>query len=173
MAVISKKMQEALNEQVNAEMYSSNLYLAMSAYFESIDLPGFANWMRIQAKEEDTHVQKIFDYIIERGGRAAVGAIKKPQAEWKSPLDAFNATYKHEQKVSALIADLVGLAQKEKDRATESFLKWFVDEQVEEESSVDRIVRMLRMSEGQPAAMFLIDRDLGSRVFTPPAGAGA
>ena len=94
MAVISKKMQEALNEQVNAEMYSSNLYLAMSAYFESIDLPGFANWMRIQAKEEDTHVQKIFDYIIERGGRAAVGAIKKPQAEWKSPLDAFNATYK-------------------------------------------------------------------------------
>jgi len=173
MAVISKKMQTALNEQVNAEMFSSNLYLAMSAYFESIDLPGFANWMRVQAKEEGAHVQKIFDYVVERGGRAVVGAVKKPPVEWKSPLDAFTSTYEHEQKVTALIADLVGLAQKEKDRATESFLKWFVDEQVEEEASVDRVVKMLRMSEGQPAAMFMIDRDLSARVFAPPPAAGA
>jgi ferritin len=168
---LSDKMQQALNGQINAEMYSSHLYLAMSAYFESLDLPGFANWMRIQAREESLHVDKLFSFIVERGGRVELEAIGKPPAEWQSPLDAFSASFEHEQKITVLISDLVGVAQAEKDRASESFLRWFVDEQVEEEASVDRVVKMLRMSDGQAAAMFMLDRELATRVVTQPTPA--
>ncbi len=168
---LSDKMQQALNGQINAEMYSSHLYLAMSAYFESLDLPGFANWMRVQANEESLHVDKFFAYIVERGGRVELEAIDKPPAEWQSPLDAFSASFQHEQKITVLINDLVGVAEDEKDRASESFLRWFVDEQVEEEASVDRVVKMLRMSDGQAAAMFMLDRELAARVVTPPTPA--
>jgi len=170
MASLSEKMQGALNGQINAEMYSSYLYLSMAAYFESVDLSGCASWMHVQAREEELHVHKIFDFIIERGGRVVLDAIAKPPSEWKSPLDAFQNAFDHEQKVSALIGDLVTLAREQRDAASESFLRWFVDEQVEEEANVDRIVKMIRMSEGQPAAMFMIDRDLGARMFTVPAG---
>jgi len=170
MASLSEKMQDALNGQINAEMYSSYLYLSMAAFFESVDLSGFASWMHVQAREEELHVHKIFNFIVERGGRVVLEAIEKPPTEWKDPLDAFQAAYAHEQRVSALIADLVTQSREQRDAATESFLRWFVDEQVEEESNVDRIVKMLRMSEGQPAAMFMIDRDLSTRVFTVPAG---
>jgi ferritin len=173
MAVMNEKMQDALNEQINAEMYSSLLYLAMSAYFESLDLPGFANWMRVQAKEEDFHVQKMFDYIVERGGRVVLGGIDKPPSEWESPLAVFEAAYAHEQKVSGLIHDLVGLASDLKDRATESFLRWFVDEQVEEEASVDKIVKMLRLGDGQPVAMLMADRELAARTLVLPPDAPA
>ncbi len=166
---VTQRIQDALNEQISVEIYSSHLYMAMSAYFESLDLAGFANWMMVQAKEELLHVDKLFAFIAERGGRVVLGAIDAPPEEWANPLDAFSAAYEHEQGISEKINDLVALAVEENDRASESFLRWFVDEQVEEEASVDRLVKMLRMSEGQPAAMFMIDRDLAARLLVAAA----
>jgi len=167
MATISTKIQDALNSQINAEMFSSYLYLAMCAYFDSLDLPGFANWMRVQAQEEGQHVDRLFDYIGERGGRVILEAIEKPPSEWESPLAAFEAALEHERMISQLIDDMVGLALEMRDRASESFLRWYVDEQVEEEASVDRVVKMLRMSQGHPTAMLMIDRELAARVPAP------
>ncbi len=171
MASISEKIQTALNGQINAEMYSSHLYLAMSAYLESLDLPGFGHWMRIQAEEEQVHVTKLFNYIVERGGRVILSGIDSPPAEWESPLAAFEAAFGHEQEISDKIDDLVGLAHTEKDRATESLLRWYVDEQVEEEASVDRIVKMLRIGAGQPVALLMLDRELEGRKAPAPAAA--
>lgn len=173
MAAISKKIQDALNGQINAEMYSTNLYLAMSAYFESLDLAGFAHWMRVQAKEEDLHVKKLVDYIAERGGRVRIGAVEAPPFEWKSALDAFESTYEHEQEISARIAALVSLCREERDAATESYLRWFVDEQVEEEASVDRVVKMLRLGQGQAVAMLMLDREMAQRPAAPATPAPA
>jgi ferritin len=172
MAAINDKLQAALNEQINAELFSSYLYLSMSSYFESQDLPGFASWMRIQAKEEDFHVQKFFDYVIERGGRVILEGIDKPKSEWGSPLEAFEEALAHEQSITARISDLVELAVEQKDRATQSFLQWFVDEQVEEEASADQVVKSLRLGAGQPVAMLMLDRELGARSFAPPVGEG-
>jgi len=173
MATIGTKMQEALNRHINAEIYSSYLYLAMSAYFESLNLPGFANWMRVQSQEEALHFNKFFDYVHERGGRITLDAIEKPPAEWSSPLDAFRATYEHEKMVTELIDKLVEVAIEERDRPTESFLKWFVDEQVEEEATVDRIVKTLEMGGESPVALLMLDREMAARVFAPPPGEGA
>jgi ferritin len=170
--MISRKVEKALNDQINAELYSAYLYLAMEAYFESENLPGFAKWMRAQTQEEVMHAMKIYDFVNERGGRVALGAIEKPPAAWKSPLAVFEATYKHEQKVTGLINKLVDVAVKEKDHASNTFLQWFVNEQVEEESSVDAVLQELKRAKGSPGAMFMIDRELSQRVFTPPATAG-
>jgi len=167
--MISEKVQKALNDQVAAEFYSAYLYLSMSAYLESIDLPGFANWMRVQYQEEVTHAEKIFDHVIERDGRAVVKAWEAPPAEWKSALDVFETAYAHEQKVTGLINNLVDLALSEKDHASFNFLQWFVNEQVEEEASVKAIVQQLRLLGDSRAGLFQIDRELGRRVFTPPA----
>jgi len=170
--MISKKMEEALNEQVNAELYSAYLYLSMESYFKSLNLSGFANWMRVQTQEEVAHAMKIYDFVNERGGRVILEAIKGPPARWDSPLAVFEAVYAHEQKVTELINDLMNLAIKEKDHATNSFLQWFVNEQVEEESSADEIVQQLKMMEKAPGGMFMLDRELGQRVFSPPATEG-
>ena len=170
--MISKKMEEALNEQVNAELYSAYLYLSMESYFKSLNLGGFANWMRVQTQEEVAHAMKIYDFVNERGGRVILEAIKGPPARWDSPLAVFEAVYAHEQKVTELINDLMNLAIKEKDHATNSFLQWFVTEQVEEESSADEIVQQLKMMEKAPGGMFMLDRELGQRVFSPPATEG-
>lgn len=170
--MISKKMEDALNEQVNAEIYSAYLYLSMESYFKSQNLNGFANWMRIQTQEEVLHAMKIYDFINERGGRVTLKAIEGPPTEWDSALAVFQAAYGHEQKVTGLINDLVDLAIKEKDHATNSFLQWFVNEQVEEEASADEIVQQLKMMENAPGGMFMLDRELGQRVFTPPATEG-
>jgi ferritin len=170
--MIGKKMEKALNDQINAELYSAYLYLSMVAYFESENLPGFATWMRAQTQEEVVHAMKIYDYVNERGGRIILKAIDEPAAKWKSPLAAFEAAYKHEQLVTGRINDLVDLAIKEKDHAANMFLQWFVHEQVEEETSADAVVQQLKMAEGAPGAMFMIDREMGQRVFTPPASAG-
>ena len=143
--MIGKKMEDALNEQVNAELFSSYLYLSMESWFKSKNLSGFANWMRVQTQEEMTHAMKIYDFIDERGGRIALKAIDGPQTEWDSPLAVFEAVYEHEQKVTGLINDLVDLAIKEKDHATNSFLQWFVTEQVEEEASADEAIQQLKM----------------------------
>jgi ferritin len=171
--MISKKMEKALNEQVNAELFSAYLYLSMEAYFRSLNLNGFANWMRVQTQEEIMHAMKIYDFIDERGGRIILKAIGGPDTQWDSPLAAFEAVYKHEQKVTGLINNLVNLAIEEKDHATNTFLQWFVNEQVEEESSADQMVQQLKMMEKAPGGMFMLDRELGQRVFTPPATEGA
>jgi ferritin len=171
--MISKKVEKALNEQVNAEMYSAYLYLSMEAYFKSLNLIGFANWMRVQTQEEMMHAMKIYEFIDERGGRITLKAIDGPQTKWDSPLAAFKAVYEHEQKVTGLINNLVNLAIEEKDHATNTFLQWFVNEQVEEESSADQMVQQLKMMENAPGGMFMLDREMGQRVFTPPAAEGA
>jgi len=170
--MISKKMEKALNGQVNAELYSSYLYLSMESWFKTKNLNGFANWMRVQAQEEMSHAMKIYDFIDERGGRIVLKAIDGPPTEWGSPLAVFEDVYEHEQKVTGLINDLVDLSIKEKDHATNGFLQWFVSEQVEEEASADAAVQQLRMVESAPGGMFMLDRELGQRVFTPPAAEG-
>jgi ferritin len=167
--MVSERMQQALNKQMIAEFYSAYLYLSMSAYFKSINLAGFANWMRVQAQEELAHGMKFYDYIGESGGRVLLGPIEGPPTTWKSPLDVFEHTYKHEQKVTALINDLVNLAIEEKDHATNNFLQWFVSEQVEEESSADDVRKKLKLVGDAGGGIFMIDRELAQRVFTPPA----
>lgn len=167
--MLSPKMEKALNDQVNAEMFSAYLYLAMVAYFQDKNLPGFANWMTVQNQEETFHAMKFFNYISERGGRVTLEAIDKPQFEWASPLDAMEAAHKHEAYISARINDLVNLAIEEKDHASNSFLRWFVDEQVEEEDNVNTVVQKLRLLGKDGGGLFMLDRDLATRVFTPPA----
>jgi ferritin len=171
--MISKKMEEALTEQVNAELYSAYLYLSMESYFKAQNLNGFANWMKVQTQEEVSHAMKIYDFINERGGRVLLKTIEGPPTDWGSALAVFQAVYEHEQKVTGLINDLVDLAIKEKDHATNSFLQWFVNEQVEEESSADEILQQLKMMQNAPGGMFMLNRELGQRVFTPPETEGA
>jgi len=170
--MISEKMQEALNEQVNAELYSAYLYLSMVAYFESENLHGFATWMRVQTQEEVMHAMKIYDYVNERGGRVTLKSIAEPPTEWKSPLAAFEAAYQHEQKVTGLINGLVNLAIEEKDHAANMFLQWFVNEQVEEENNADTIVQRIKLMADAPGGMYMLDNEMGQRVFTPPAAEG-
>jgi ferritin len=167
--MIGKKMQNAINGQVNAELYSAYLYLSMSAYFNSKNLPGFANWMKIQAQEEVSHAMKLYDFIEERMGRVILKAIDGPPAEWDSPLTAFQAVSKHEQKVTGLINKLVDQAIAENDHATRGFLQWFVDEQVEEEASADAIVQQLKLIKDAPGGLFMLDKELAQRVFKSPA----
>ncbi|MDD5459278.1 MAG: ferritin [Phycisphaerae bacterium] len=166
--MLSEKIQKALNEQLNAELYSAYLYLSMRAWFESKNLKGFANWMNIQTQEETMHALKFFSFITERGGRVKLEQIKGPETEWKSPLAIFEAGYKHEQYVTSRINDLVNIAIEEKDHATNSFLQWFVNEQVEEEANSDGVVQQLKLVESTPGGMFMLDKELGRRVFTPP-----
>jgi ferritin len=167
--MVKKKIEAALNKQLNAELYSSYLYLSMSAYFQSINLPGFANWMRVQTQEELVHAMKFYDFINERGGRVTLQKIDSPPTKWASPLNAFESAYKHEQKVTGLINDLVNLAVGEKDHATNIFLQWFVTEQVEEEASADEVVQKLKLVGKDSGGMFMLDGEMGQRVFTPPA----
>lgn len=171
--MISKKIEEAINDQINAEFYSAYLYLAMKAYFESANLVGFAAWMKAQTQEEIVHAMKMYDFVNERGGRVLLKAIDTPPAKWDSPLAAFEAAYAHEQLVTGRINDLVNLAIEEKDHATNAFLQWFVSEQVEEETTADGVVQNLKMAQNAPGALFMIDRELGQRVFTPPMQQGA
>jgi ferritin len=171
--MISKKIQQAFNDQINAETHSAYLYWSMVAYFESINLKGFASWMRCQIQEEMVHATKFFDFINERGGRVALTAIESPATEWDSPLAAFEAAYAHEQYITGRIDDLVKLAREENDNAAGIFLQWFVTEQVEEEASADEVVQQLKLMAGAPGGLFMLDRELGQRIFTPPAAQGA
>lgn len=166
--MISERMEEALNRQLNAELYSAYLYLSMAAYYEASDLPGFANWMRVQAQEELTHAMKFFDYIVQRGGRVTLETIKKPPGEWESPLEVSKQVLEHERKVTGLINDLVDLALEEKDHATYNFLQWFVAEQVEEEESAGELLRKVKLASESPAGILMVDNELGGRVFNPP-----
>ncbi len=167
--MLKPKMQDAFNRQINAELYSSYLYLSMSAHFESVGLPGMAAWMRAQADEERGHAMRMFAFINERDGRVLLEAIDKPKAEWNSPLEVFQEAYQHEQKVTALIDGLVDLAVAEKDHAAGNFLQWFVNEQVEEESTARAICDKLKLVGDNGPALLLIDAELGRR----PAPAAA
>ena len=171
--MLNKKMEAAMNDQIVAELFSSYLYLSMSAHFAATGLDGMANWMRVQAQEEVVHGMKFYDFIIERGGRVTLGAIDQPDNEWSSPLAIFEAAYDHELKVTARINALVDLAAEEKDHASSIFLEWFVNEQVEEEASADAVVQKLRMFAEAPQALYMLDKELGARVFVPPATQGA
>jgi ferritin len=161
--MISDKMEKALNAQINAELYSAYIYLSMAAYFESRDLPGMATWMTSQAQEEVAHAMKIYQHIVERGGRISLAAIDGPPTEWGSPAAVFEAAYKHEQLVTKLIHDLVALSIEEKDYASKSMLDWFVDEQVEEEASASAIVAKLQMIGDHGPALLMLDHELGAR----------
>lgn len=163
--MINKKIESAINEQINAEMYSSYLYLAMCAYFEEQNLSGFANWMRIQAQEEMTHAMKFFDYINERGGRVDLKPIEGPPTDWENPMVVMQEVYEHEQKVTGLIHSLVKLARDEQDYATENMLQWYVAEQVEEEANADAIIQQLKFIDGKGQGLLMIDKELQQRQF--------
>ena len=167
--MLNGKIEKALNDQLNAEIYSAYLYLSMSAYFQSISLGGFATWMRVQGQEELLHAMKFYDFINERGGRVTLKAVEAPPTEWDSPLSTFEAVYEHEQKVTGLINNLVELALSEHDHATHIFLQWFVSEQVEEEDSANDVVQKIKLMGDAKGGLFMLDRELGQRVFTPPA----
>lgn len=169
--MISKKLEKAINEQINKELYSEYLYISMQAWFANQNLDGMATWMDAQGKEERFHAMKFFNYLIERGGKVALKPIDGPQVDFDNPLKAFTQAYKHEQLVTKSINDLMDLAIKENDHAAKSFLQWFVDEQVEEEASVDKIVAQLKMVGDNGHGIMMIDRELGQRVYTPPVAA--
>ena len=169
--MIDQRMQEALNKQINAEIYSAYLYLSMSAHFQSVNLAGFANWMRVQAHEELMHALKFYDYVNERGGRIVLQPVEAPPSHWDSPLAVFEHVYQHEQKVTGMINKLVDLAVEIRDHATNNVLQWFVAEQVEEEASADEVVQKLKLVGDDPSALFMIDRELAQRVFVAPAAA--
>ena len=163
MTTLSNKMQDALNRQINAEFYSSYLYLSMASYLQSINLTGSGSWMRLQAQEEYEHGIKIIDYVEHRLGRVFLSSIDGPAAEWTSVLDVFEDAFKNEQDVTTMIHNLVNLAADEKDHATSTFLQWYVNEQVEEEATADEIVQKLKMAGGEPSGLLFIDSDLGKR----------
>ena len=167
--MLGKKMEDALNKQVNAELYSAYLYVSMSAYYQSQNLPGFANWMWVQSQEEMAHATIIYNHIIDRGGRAILLQIEGPPADWPSVLKPFEDAYAHEQKVTGLINDLVDLAIKEKDHASSAMLQWFVNEQVEEEKNASGISQQIKFVANDPRGILMLDRELAARVFTPPA----
>ncbi len=161
--MISEKMQKALNDQLNKELFSSYLYLSMAAYLEDINQTGMASWMRLQADEEHEHAMKFFDFILRVDSKVELQQIDKPQIEWNSPEEVFKASLAHEQYISKSIFEIVDLATQEKDHATRTFLNWFVDEQVEEEASVKDIVQKFEMIGESKGAMYMLDRELGKR----------
>ncbi len=165
--MIDKEIEEAINKQINEELYSSYLYLSMSAYFENIGLKGFANWMYVQFQEEKDHAMKFYRYLIERGGRVKLYEIKEPPHEWDSPLHAFEETLKHEKHITECINNLVDLAEKKKDRATFNLLQWYVDEQVEEEANDEEIIQMLKMIGDHGHGLLMLDRELAARTYVP------
>jgi ferritin len=163
--MIKAKVEEALNKQVNAEFYSAYLYLSMSAYFKNMNLTGFANWMMIQAMEESTHALKFYNFLLERGGKVKLTKIETPEHTWKNIIEVFQATLAHEQKVTAMINNIVDIATKEKDNATLNVLQWFVNEQVEEEANAEEILQQLKLIKGEGQGILLLDREFKTRVF--------
>ena len=161
--MISQTMQDAINEQINKEMFSSYLYLSMAAYFENTGLPGAAKWMYVQSGEENEHAMKLFHYLVDRGGKVALQAIATPQAEWAGPMAAFVEVYAHEQLVTKSIHDLYEVALAEKDYATQVLLQWFISEQVEEEKNAAEIVDSMKRIEAHETAVLQLDHRLGKR----------
>ena len=159
--MLSKKMQDAINDQIGHEFYSAYLYLEMSAHFASVNLSGFANWMRTQFGEEQTHALKFFDYVNDRGSQVNLPAIPAPKGPWKSTLAVYEQVLEHEQGVTARIHKLYELALAEKDYATQAMLQWFITEQVEEEKTVIEIIEQLKLIDARGSAILMLDHRLG------------
>lgn len=165
--MITKRLELELNKQLNAELYSAYMYLSMSAFLSSINLSGFAHWMKIQFEEEQAHAMKMYQFIIDRGGAVELKDIKSTKAVWKDIIHVFEIVQKHEAGVTTMINELVNIAIEEKDHATVTFMQWFVNEQVEEEASVMDLLTQLRLIEGKGAGLFMLDREAKQRVFVP------
>lgn len=161
--MISKVMQAAINEQINKEMFSSYLYLSMAAYFEAENLPGFGNWLRIQAEEENEHAMKFYNHLLERGGKVELKAIAAPKTSWGSAMEAVSEVLTHEQHVTKSIHDLYEVALQEKDYAAQVMLHWFIDEQVEEEANASAILDNMKRIEAHETAVLMLDHRLGKR----------
>ncbi|MBN1953727.1 MAG: ferritin [Anaerolineae bacterium] len=161
--MLSEKMLDALNEQVKHELDSAYIYLSMSAYCEAQNLPGFAHWMLLQAQEEQEHAMRFFRFINERGGRVILQALEQPPSEFESPTDVFAKTLEHEQFITGRINHLYALALEEQDFASQTFLHWFIDEQVEEEATAAEILDTLKMVGGHPHSVLMLDRQLAQR----------
>ncbi|MBM4424819.1 MAG: ferritin [Chloroflexi bacterium] len=170
--MIGKSVQDAINNQINMEFLSSYIYLSMSAHFEHENLPGFARWMHAQGEEERLHAMKLFNFINDRGGRVALQAIAQPPVEFGSPLEVFQKALEHEQKVSASINALYGLAAKEGDYAAQVMLQWFINEQVEEEKTATAIVEQLKRIGNDGPALLILDREMGARKAGGEEGGG-
>ena len=171
--MLDKEVERGINGQINAELYSAYLYYSMAAYFESLSLKGFAHWLRVQALEEMTHVQKFFAFVNDRGGRVSLGPIDAPASEWESPLSVFEAVYAHEVHVTGLINKLMDLVLARSDHARCGFLQWFVSEQVEEEASADEVLQKLKLVDKTEGGLFLLDQEMDKRTFVlPPDLAG-
>ena len=169
--LLGTAIEEAMNEQIKNELFSAYQYLSMAAYCESENLPGFAQWMRAQSREEMEHAMKFYDFILERNGRVALRALDGPLVEFGSPLEVFEQALEHERRVTAMINDLYALAVRENDYASQTFLQWFVTEQVEEEKNAGDVVETLKMVGDKSEALFLLDRELGQRrMEEQPAG---
>ena len=164
--MISKKLQDALNAQINAEMWSAYLYLSMSVEAESKGLKGFGNWFFIQFREEQDHARILMNYLLARGGQVLLAPIAEVRTSWGSQLEAFEDTLAHEKKVTAMINNLYDMAVTEKDHATASMLKWFIDEQVEEEESATTIIDSLKLVSGDKMGVFMLDKELATRAYT-------
>lgn len=162
--MLSKKMEDALNGQVNKEMYSAYLYMAMSSHMTSVGLNGFANWLMVQYHEEMLHAMKIYEFINARGGKALVKGIEEPASEWEGPLPMFQAVLKHEEFITKSINDLVDLAREEHDHASEIFLQWYVTEQVEEEENANEILAQLELIDGSKQGLRMYDKELAARI---------
>lgn len=172
--MLDRKLQDAFNEQMKNEFFSAYLYMAMAGYFLAEDLPGFANWMRVQALEEMTHGEKFFNFTCDTGGRTDLLPVEGPKNDYQSPLEAFEYGLNHERFVTERIGKLMDLAREGGNHAAQVFLQWFVTEQVEEESNFTLIIRKLKRVEGDGRGLLLLDQELGQRVFVPPtAAAGA
>jgi ferritin len=168
--MFSGKVQEAMNDQIQRELESAYIYLSMAAYFDSVNLPGFAQWMKVQFQEEQAHAFKFYDFVNDRGGQVILQAIGPPPVKFQSPLDAFEKTLAHEEKITGHINELYALVTEEKDIASQNLLQWFVEEQVEEEKNVGDIVDMLKKIGDSYHALLMLDRELGQR--QPPVEAG-
>jgi ferritin len=166
--MLSEKLLTALNEQVNYELYSEYSYLAMASYCESQDFPGFAHFFKVQAQEERFHAMKFYDYIYQMEGRVSFKAMPSPQNEYSSIVDVFKSGLEHERIVTKKIYNLMDIAMDEREHATISLLKWFIDEQVEEENSFNTLIKKLERISHDPAALFSLDTELSARVFVPP-----
>ena len=169
--MLNEKLVNAINDQIQYEIYSALIYKAMQAYFESEDLPGMANWMNIQFQEEMAHAEKMFNFVCETGNRVMFKAMESPRNDYSSPLEVFETSLEHEQSVTARINSLMDLAQQEKNHAAQIFLQWFVTEQVEEEASVNHIIAKLKRVKEDGRGLMMIDQELGQRTFTPIATA--
>lgn len=167
--MLNNKIQDALNEQINAEFWSAYLYLSMGLHFEAEGMPGVANWFKIQFKEEQAHATIFMNYVNQRGGRVSLKPIEAVPTAWASPLEAFKATLEHEKKVTALINDLYSLAESEKDYATRDRLNWFVSEQVEEEDNCRTLIDKFSLIGNDGMGLYMLDQELASRVYTAPS----